>query len=143
MTHPLAYMLAHRPKMLVVHAQAYADLLSADASLALRQAKVKALLGIMTLCMAVVAMVLTGVAVIHVAHDRCHPFAPACKAERLQVGNGLHVGKLAVHLSPGSGLDVATKVPRESDGGDGEAGAGEELRHGEALSAGDSPRVGE
>lgn len=63
MTHPLVYMLAHRPKMLVVHAQAYADLLSADASLALRQAKVKALLGIMTLCMAIVAMVLTGVAV--------------------------------------------------------------------------------
>ena len=62
MTHPLVYMLAHRPQMLVVHAQAYADLLSADASLALRQAKLKALLGLLTLCMSVVAMVLTGVA---------------------------------------------------------------------------------
>jgi hypothetical protein len=62
MTHPLVYMLAHRPKMLVVHAQAYADLLSADASLALRQAKLKALLGIMTLCMTGVSFVLTGVA---------------------------------------------------------------------------------
>ena len=48
MTHPLVYMLAHRPQMLVVHAQAYADLLSADASLALRQAKLKALLGLLT-----------------------------------------------------------------------------------------------
>lgn len=63
MTHPLVYLLAHRPKMLVVHAQAYADLLSADASLALRQAKRKALLGILTLCMAVVALVLSGVAI--------------------------------------------------------------------------------
>ena len=62
MTHPLAYMLAHRPQMLVVHAQAYADLLSADAALALRQARLKALLGIMAICMAFVAMVLTGVA---------------------------------------------------------------------------------
>ncbi len=26
MTHPLAYMLAHRPQMLAVHAQAYGDL---------------------------------------------------------------------------------------------------------------------
>jgi len=63
MTHPLVYLLAHRPKMLVVHAQAYADLLSADASLALRQAKLKALLGILTLCMAIVALVLSGVAI--------------------------------------------------------------------------------
>ncbi len=62
MTHPLVYMLAHRPHMLVVHAQAYADLLSADASVALRQAKLKALLGLLTLCMTVVAMVLSGVA---------------------------------------------------------------------------------
>jgi len=55
-------MLAQRPQLLVVHVQAYADLLSADASLALRQAKLKALWGILAMGMAFVAMVLTGVA---------------------------------------------------------------------------------
>jgi len=63
MTHPLVYMLANRPNMLVVHAEAYADLLGAEASLALRQAMLKALLGLFTLCMVLVALVLTGVAV--------------------------------------------------------------------------------
>jgi hypothetical protein len=62
MTHPLVYMLAQRPQLLAVHVQAYADLLSAEASAALHQAKLKALLGIMAMGMAFVAMVLTGVA---------------------------------------------------------------------------------
>lgn len=62
MTHPLVYLLVRRPHMLVVHAQAYVDLLGTDAVRALSQAKLKALLSIVTLCMAAVSMVLTGIA---------------------------------------------------------------------------------
>ena len=63
MTDPLVYMLTRRPHMLAVHVQAYADLLGAEAARALNRAALKALLGLSTLCMAVVSMVLTGVAV--------------------------------------------------------------------------------
>ena len=63
MTHPLVYMLVHRPQMLVLHAQAYADLLGADAALAMRQVRLKVALGLMSLCMLAIALMLTGVAV--------------------------------------------------------------------------------
>jgi hypothetical protein len=62
MTHPLVYLLAQRPQMLAVHAQAYADLLRLDAGLALQQARKRAVLYITALCMATVATMLTGVA---------------------------------------------------------------------------------
>lgn len=62
MTHPLVYMLAQRPQMLAVHAQAYADLLRMDAGLAWRQAQKRALLYTAAICMATVATMLTGVA---------------------------------------------------------------------------------
>lgn len=63
MTHPLLHLFAIRPQLLADHAQAYAELLSAEIGRASAAWKRQALLSALALCCLAVALVLAGVAV--------------------------------------------------------------------------------
>ncbi len=78
-----------------------------------------------------------------VADAECRALAPAGHLERREVGNRVHV-RVAVRVVHERGReDERLHVPRVRDVRDGEAAALDELLGGDALAAGDAPRVGE
>ncbi len=67
MPHPMLHLAASRPLLLLEHAQAYAELVSAEAAAATTQWKRSALLGAAALVSLLVAVVLAGVSLLLLA----------------------------------------------------------------------------